>query len=464
MRRLGVSLAVSLTATLAWPGMSYAQGYGVYEQSACVTGRGGTAVSNPCSDNSSMYFNPAGIAGRQWSASLGGSLIAPSATFVNDNTGIESSFLSKVYPVPNLYVAGPVADNRLTVGLGVFVPYGLTTEWDADTFEGRFLGYRSTIRAIYIQPTVAATFGKLKVGAGLDITNLHLKLKRRADLSQVVLPPTSGLPPGTTFGALGIPFGTDFADTEISGSAWGVGYNLGALLEVDPRFTVGVRYMSRQNISANSATATFEQVPTGLTLTGGNPFGLPPGTPVDALVAGQFQAGGLLVDQAVASTLRLPDQLVMGLTFRPVPIVSLSFDAQHTWWSVFESVPIDFSESDALDQSLDLGGRNVWTWRFGGEYTLSERRNTVLRAGFIFHKGALPDSSVTPLLPEGNRTDFSVGFGTRVGSSFHLDAAYMYVNQADRRGRTVPIEIAETNGLFRDQHAHIFGVTLTYDF
>ena len=74
------------------------------------------------------------------------------------------------------------------------------------------------------------------------------------------------------------------------------------------------------------------------------------------------------------------------------------------------------------------------------------------------------NATVTPLLPEGNRTDFTLGVGTRIARSFYIDAAYMYVNQADRRGRTVPLTIAETNGLYKDQHAHLFGVTLTYDF
>jgi long-chain fatty acid transport protein len=451
-----------LTAALVCPAMSYAQGYGVYEQGACTMGRGGTAVATPCADGSGIYFNPAGIAGRAFSGSIGGALIAPNATFINDNTGLESKFLSKIYPVPTLYISGPIAD-RFAVGLGVFVPYGLTTEWDENTFEGRFLGYHTSLRAIYIQPTVAAQFGKLKLGAGLDLTNLHIDLQRKADLSQVVLPAGSPVPPGTTFGALGIPYGTDFADTKIKGGAWGVGYNLGATYEVDPRFILGVRYTARQKITADGATAEFAQVPTGLVLTAGNPFGLPAGTPVDALVAGQFQSGGLLVPQDVSASIRLPEQLVLGVTIKPITDLAVSFDAQRTWWNVFESVPIDFSQSDALDQTLELGASNVWTWRFGGEYIFSESSSTVGRAGLIFHKAALPDSSVTPLLPEASRTDFSLGFGTRIKHGLYLDAAYMYVNQADRRGRTVPLTLAETNGVY-DEHAHLFGVTLTVDF
>ena len=76
----------------------------------------------------------------------------------------------------------PVAQ-RFALGFGVFVPYGLTTEWDSETFEGRFLGYKTSLKAIYLQPTAAAQFGKLKIGAGLDITSLHVELERKLDLS-----------------------------------------------------------------------------------------------------------------------------------------------------------------------------------------------------------------------------------------------------------------------------------------
>ena len=81
----------------------------------------------------------------------------------------------------------PVAQ-RYALGFGVFVPYGLTTEWDPETFEGRFLGYKTSLKAIYLQPTAAAQFGKLKIGAGLDITSLSVDLQRKLDLSSQLCP------------------------------------------------------------------------------------------------------------------------------------------------------------------------------------------------------------------------------------------------------------------------------------
>ncbi len=463
MRRSEASFTLALALVIALPSSARAQGYGVYEQSACATGRGGTGVASPCADGSGMYYNPAGIADLPSMGSIGTTMIWPHATFVNDETQVRGSFENKQYWVPNLYLVKPIAKSY-AIGFGLYAPYGLTTDWNPETFEGRFLGYHTSVRALYLQPTVAARFKRLKIGAGLDITNLDVNLKQKLDLSQQVLPPAAGLPPGTTFGTLGIPYGTDFADGVVSGNAWGIGYNLGVTYDISDRISIGVRYLSRQNITVGSGTATFTQDPTGLVLTGGNPFGLPAGTPVDALLASQFQTGGPLVTQGVTTTLRLPDQLVMGLSVKPIPALRLMFDAQYTWWEVLDAIPLDFAV--APDQSLVLDDSSVWTWRFGGEWTVLPGSGTVLRGGYAFQEAAAPPQSVIPNLPEGNRNDFSFGIGTRISKTFFIDFSYMLVWQADRRGRTIPLTPGGpiTNGLYQDVYVNLFGVTLSANF
>jgi long-chain fatty acid transport protein len=463
MRRSEASFALALAFVLALPASARAQGYGVYEQGACATGRAGTGAASPCADGSGMYYNPAGIADLPFMASAGTTMLWPHATFVNNETQVRGSFENKQYWVPNFYLVKPIT-KQYVVGFGLYAPYGLTTDWNPNTFEGRFLGYHTSVRALYLQPTMAARFGKLKIGAGLDITNLDLNLKQKLDLSQQALPPSAGLPPGTTFGTLGIPYGTDFANAEVSGNAWGIGYNLGVTYDITNAISLGVRYLSRQNITISSGTATFTQDPTGLALTAGNPFGLPAGTPIDALLAPQFGAGGALVNQGVSTTLRLPNQLVMGVAVKPTAALKLLFDAQYTWWEVLDEIPLDFAV--APDQALVLDDNSVWTWRFGGEYVVAPKSATVLRAGYAFQKAAAPPQSVIPNLPEGNRNDFSFGIGTRISKMFSIDFSYMLVWQADRLGRTIPLTTGGpiTNGLYQDVYVNLFGVTLTANF
>jgi long-subunit fatty acid transport protein len=82
--------------------------------------------------------------------------------------------------------------------------------------------------------------------------------------------------------------------------------------------------------------------------------------------------------------------------------------------------------------------------------------------GFIDHEGAAPAQTVTPNLPEGARTEFTAGLGFQFSQQFHLDLSYMYINQADRRGRTVS-DPTVTNGLYNFS-ANLFGASLAFSF
>ncbi len=455
MRRFHVWLAVGGLAALSGvPTSLAAQGFGVYEHSTCAMGRAGTAVASPCADGSAIFFNPAGLAGAkegQWTVSAGGTGIAPSGGFTDDATGLVSNLNNKVYPVPAVYITGGLTD-KVSAGIGLFAPYGLTTDWPTAS-QGRFLGYKSVIRAIYVQPTLAVKLDKmLKLGAGFDFNLFHVQLRQRVDLS------TQTAAPGVTFGNIGIPTGTDFADVNLHGNATGVGYHVGAIFQPTDRVSVGLRFLSRQKVKMNNGTAEIRQVNTGILLPAGNPLGAPPGTPLDAILAGQFTGAGPLQNQSARTAVRMPEQLVGGIMVEPIDRLKLLFDVTWVNWTVFKSLEIITAKLPASTIQENFGSTTAW--RYGAEYELSP--STVLRGGYLFHNGAEPTGSVTPNLPEGNRSEFTVGFGTKLGSSLHADLAYQYINQQDRRGRTVPFGQPD-NGLFKFK-AHLFGGTLTYTF
>ena len=474
MRGLLVRTAVGLAAAaLLCPPTVRAQGFGVYEQGACVMGRAGTGVAQPCGDGSSIYFNPANIAETPDVVSLGGTLIAPRGTFTNDLTGLQSKLDDKFRPVPSFYLvkglnlAGSV--NRVAFGVGLFVPYGLTTEWP-DSSEVRFLGYRSDIRAVYLQPTVAIQLNhRISVGAGLFVNFAHVQLKQRVDLSSQLVAP------GVTFAALGVAAGTDFADANLDGNGTAVGFHVGVSAKVNDWLDVGARYMSRQSVTFNNASVFISQIPTNLVVPADLP-GIPAGTPIDGLVASQFTGAGPLTNQSASTVIHLPDQAVFGVAVKPAPRVTVLSDLQYTHWKYFDSVAIAFEKlpSEVLHQD----NHDVWDFRLGGEFAATP--NVTLRGGWYLHNGASPDYAVTPNLPEGDRSSFSVGVGTRISSGIRLDAAYQYINQGDRRGRSVPLvgypagcDIAngaacpaltqQNNGLY-SFHAHLLGATFSYAF
>jgi long-chain fatty acid transport protein len=76
---------------------------------------------------------------------------------------------------------------------------------------------------------------------------------------------------------------------------------------------------------------------------------------------------------------------------------------------------------------------------------------------------------VTPLLPEGNRLEGTVGVGIKLLPQLRLDLAYQYLDQQDRRGRVVdpPAGVAPTpamnTGLYSFK-ANLFGASLALGF
>ena len=461
MRRFQVWFAagvlVGVLATLPRP--AAAQGFSVNEHGACAMGRAGTGTASPCKDGSGMFFNPAGIGlpTGVTVASLGSTFIVPSGDFTDATTGEVSTLEDHVYPVPSFYLVHGFSE-KVSAGLGVFAPYGLATEWP-ESSQGRFLGYYSNVKGIYAQPTVAIALGKkLTIGVGADIGYAEVGLKQHVDLSE------QEAAPGVSFANLGVATGTDFADASLEGDDLTAGFHLGAIYQVTSRFSVGVRYMSKQTAEVDDGEATFEQIETGLVLAPGNPLGLPAGTPIDALVAPQFEAGGSLVDQTGTVEIPFPAQLSIGVTFKATEKWTLLVDMQNTYWEAFDVLPLSFELLG--DRPLVENFENTIGWRFGTEYAVSPK--AVVRLGFITHDAAAPDQTVTPNLPEGPRSEITAGFGTRFGENLGLDLAYQYIDQADREGRTGDGGLEEpttavNNGVYQFS-AHLFGLTLSYTF
>ena len=463
MRRLNVWLMVGIAGGLVTaPRAATAQGYGVYEHGTCAMGRAGTGVASPCDDGSTIFFNPAGLGFMNHQMiSAGGTLIMPSGGFENEITRIKTDLNDRVYPVPHLYYQRRI-NNRMAAGFGVFVPYGLETDWPVD-FEGRFLGYKSVVQGIFFQPTLAFRLNdRISVGAGVDVVHLHVELHQRADLSTVALPPPA--PPGATFANLGIPPETDFADAEVSGNAWNLGANFGIMWRATDQLSIGARYLSRNKIEIDEGTVSFNPVATGITLALGNPFGVPAGTPLDAILAPRFLDDSLLGTQGGKTTLTLPDQFTVGAAYQLTPKIKVLFDYQRVNWTTFDELVLEFERAGT--RTIVESYRASNGFRLGGEYAWSP--TTTFRGGFLTHSAAAPDQTVTPNLPEGKRSEITLGFGTRLTNALRVDLAYQYIDQADRRGRTtdggMAIPTAAVNNGLYTFSAHLFGATFALAF
>jgi len=443
-----------------------AQGFSVYEQGTCTMAMAGAGVANPCGDASSIFYSPAGLLDTEGvTISAGATLIAAQGEFTTDYTRTETELQNDPIPVPHLYGAWR-ASSDLAVGLGVYVPYGLETQWPSN-WDGAFEGYDNGVESIYIQPTVAyQVTDRIRVGGGpiLGIGSVTLNQRIDASQQQVQGGDTDTPADDVYLSDLGVPFHTAFADASLEGSgAIGYGGHLGVTVQATDRIRFGARYMTPVKFEYDGE-ATFTPVDTGLQLPPNNPITGGSSVSLDFVLESAF-VNGPLVDQSIQTELTMPAQFVAGVSVEPMPGLLLLADYQWAGWSSFDTIPLDFEE-DALDQTRSEGYEDTHAVRIGAAYDLTE--TFTLRGGYLFNQAAAPARTVTPLLPEANRNHLTAGLGWHATETVEVNVAYQYLAQNDRRGRIRGERIREENptaeelnsGLY-SFNAHLIGTTIT---
>ena len=473
----------ALVLCAAMPTLLGAQGFGIYEQGTCAMGRAGAGVAAPCSDGSAMFFNPAGLAGLTGGRlTIGVTLLDVQGGFTDDLFQQKTKLDDPLLAIPQVYISY-AATPKLGVGVGLFAPYGLETNWPT-AFDGRFAGYKNILKSVYIQPTLAYQVSpRLSLGGGFDIVLGNVELNQRLDLATTPVPASIlPVPPGTqppVFGQFGFPPGTDFADAHLEATKTTVAAHFGATFKVSDQLSFGANFLTQAKFDY-SGTASFTRVPTGIVVPATITVGaltIPAGFPIDTLVGGAPGSGGLDLfnpstgvfrTQPVTTTIKNPSQLALGLAYKLANGWTLLGDYQLTWWSQFNELDITFPQdlSGLLNRKLFENYHNTSGFRFGAEWAKDAK--WTFRGGYLHHDGAAPAETVTPLLPEGQRNEFTLGTTVKLGAALSADLAYQYIRQNDRRGRTrEPLIGAATTGLnngLYDFHAHLFGVSLSYAF
>lgn len=416
------------------PAVIQAQGFQLNEIGSCAIARGAAVTASPCNDASAIYWNPAAPTNLSgWSAYVGAAWINVKGSYQADTTGLNTPATVPPSFPPHIFVNYTAPDHKWAAGLGVYVPYGLTSQWP-NGFQGNFAGQKAALATTYFQPNFAYRINKdWSFGVAAIYAYSSVQLQQALDLSSQFVPAPA--PPGTTFGMLGIPKYTQFGEATITGDGHGWGFSAGVHGKINADWQVGIRYLSKVDVSYTGGTAKFNQVPTNLTLAGGNPLGLPAGTPVDALLTPEFVTpGGALVTQGANSAISHPYQLQVGLAYSGFANWLLEMDYLQSGFSTFKSLPINFEGPAAVNSTVLLEDyTNSWTIRVGGEHSFASGIKG--RLGYSFVSTPVPDVSVAPTLPDQNRQNFMLGAGFPLGPTWSMDAAYEHVYTPGRRGR-----------------------------
>jgi long-chain fatty acid transport protein len=206
--------------------------------------------------------------------------------------------------------------------------------------------------------------------------------------------------------------------------------------------------------------------------------GTPDPTPADLLLAEQFDeegvldafsgqanSNGTLSTQTVETELTFPFQLVGGVSVQATEKLLLLADYQFTGWAAFEKIPLTFERlgKRVREQKYD----NTHAVRLGAEYDFLDQLTA--RLGYLYNTAAAPDDVVTPLLPESDRNQLTIGVGWRPLERAEIDVAYQLLRQNDRRGRVRGPRTGESLSTELNQGlysfgANLFGTTLTLYF
>jgi len=427
---------------LALPVLVFAGGFQINEQGAKSLGMGGAFVAQ--ADNpEAVYFNPAGITQLEGAQiSLGVSSIAPKATFESDS-GISTDAKERTFYIPNFYATLKATD-KLSVGFAAFANFGLATEWPSD-WEGRYItgGTKAEIVTLTLNPNIAYKLtDKLSLAVGLDIQKLEVTLANKLKLIKADI--------NNDNSEETILLGSD-GDSELSADDWAYGYNIAIHYSITKNWKAGISYRSKIKHEIKDGTADIS-VPTGTVIAS---TVIPLGTSTPSM---SLQKTG-------STNLTLPDILYLGTSYK-LGKFTFEFDAQRTGWSSYDKLEVTFEDGSVITKKKDWD--DVWAFRFGTQYQVNDM--LALRAGIIRDYTPIPDETVDPLVPSGDRWLYAVGFGLNF-ENLTIDFAYNYMDDENRTfnndvGKDAPYGVAAPvmTGEFKDVDAHIFGLNVTYRF
>jgi long-chain fatty acid transport protein len=391
MKRSGtIHPSVDVTVALvlaAIGGDAFAAGFQLQEQNASGLGLAYSGMAVATQDASVVFWNPAGMAFMPGSeVTLAANYIIPSFEFSSSGPPPGGSTYNAFGNggdagvstwVPSLYGRMQLAP-RLSAGLAVNAPFGLTTEWDS-RWAGMFHAVKSKVETLNVNPGVAwQVNGFLSVGAGVSYQRL------KATLTNAVTPliPT--------------------AQGRLDGDDWAWGWNIGGLLDFGQGTRVGLTYRSSIDYRLSGKLA----------------FNNP------ALAA---------LGSSAEADLKLPQVVSVAVTHRFTPELRFLGDFTWTGWNSVQGLAVRATSGPAAGSvvaNTALNFQSSWRTGVGAEYQAS--RLWMVRVGGAYDRTPVQDAFRTPRLPDSDRKWLAVGarFEPDERWLFDFGYAYLWVNRA----------------------------------
>lgn len=400
--RLAVALA-AFAALLVCTAPAGAAGFGLFEAGTKAMGTAG-AFTAQADDGSAMFHNVGGLAFASERRFLAGAtyITFSEASFDGADpypgAGVSEEQVTLSEILPHVYYVQPLAGDW-RFGLGLFAPFGLTTEWkDAASFSGRYLSTLAALRVVDLNPSLAwQVTPNLGLGVGVFARFSDVELGRF-------------IPFVNPFTQQVVDAGRVKLDSDF-GTAYG--FNVGLLHKYNNSFSWGLSYRSKAKVDYEG-DARFTQISTG-------------SPQLDAAIAAQIPFGQ---NVPVETEIEFPDQASLGVAIALSPNTTFEVDANWTGWSSFDEVPITFVGYPQLSSTLPEQWEDVYNYRAGLRWRT--RPNCEWRFGYVYDESPQPERHVSPLLPDNDRNGFTIGYGHEFAKT-SLDLALMYLPFDERQ-------------------------------
>ncbi len=450
-----------LAALFLLPSLSFGLGFRLVDHDAFATGRGG-AFAATADRPSAIYYNPAGIGmleDQQFQLGAYGVEIRTEGTLDPDETVKDAHRETvknkhEVQAVPQFFYTAKLPDSPLSLGLGIYAPFGFGTKYPEDSLI-RDLSVEASIKYVSFNPVIAWRLtDTLSIAAGPMINVAQADLLR--GISSV----------GSTF--------------EFKGSGVGYGFNAGILWQPHAMHSFGVNYRSASTIEfsghtqiklgdqdrvlvreGNELIATANEAIRTIKKTVG-PFG-------DAAVEAALASFGLPNEEIASipsdypmedagAKIHFPQTVVVGYSFRPTPDWNLEINVDWTDWDSLNVVSLHQQTSPTA--AIPFNYKSSFIYEIGA--TRSFKNGFVLSAGYIYSENSIPTRDFNPAVPDANRHIYSVGAGFH-GKRFTCDAAYQLAYSPEREIANGNSARTSANGSWQTT-IHGLSLTLGYRF
>ncbi len=373
----------------------------IYNQDARANGMGMAAVSS-VNNPSAVFYNPAMLVHHEgFGASAGDTVIMPETSYRDPMTGITYSAKSKTHHLPYLYAK--YTRKGASVGIGVFSPFGLSTEWP-DEWPGKYSNTFAEMKTVFINPVVALKVSeRISFGFGVSYVIGSVQFKNAINVSGL------GLPDGYA---------------KLQGDGEGFGYNAAVAIKLPRDYTLSFTYRSPVDIRFDGKAKLYLPSPLPSSSTG------------------------------ASTRIKLPFVAAAGIA-KTMGNLTVEADILYTGWSSLSNYRVT-SDNGQANQFVFKNWCNTPSIAVGANYRMNQ--SLELRGGYMFDKSPVPRGTMSPELPDSTRHIVSFG-ASYVSKKLTIDCGYQatFFTKADSS-----TTISGPRGTYNNfAHLILFNVTYT---